>query len=59
MYKISTDVSSVLSIRAGIAQFLGAIAATAILSGLTPGPLLVTPQLAPGVSIAQGLFIEM
>jgi len=44
--------------RLGIAQFLGAIAATAILSGLTPGPLSVSPSLASGVSISQGLFIE-
>jgi aquaporin related protein len=42
-----------------IAQFLGAIVASAILKGLLPGPLVVTPALGAGTSSAQGVFIEM
>jgi aquaporin related protein len=38
---------------------VAAIAATAILSGLTPGPLAVTVSLGQGTTRTQGLFIEM
>lgn len=41
------------------AQILGAIAAAAVVSGLFPGAMGVTTGLSPGVSTAQGLFIEM
>ena len=37
----------------------GGIAANAILAGLTPGKLDVQLDLGPGVSPAQGVFIEM
>jgi aquaporin related protein len=40
-------------------QILGAIAASAVVSALFPGPLLVTVSLGAGTSIVQGLFIEM
>jgi len=49
-------------VRAGfmiISQIVGAIAASAVVKGLFPGPLLVTTALGPDTSIAQGLFIEM
>ncbi|KAK3646365.1 Aquaporin-1 [Elasticomyces elasticus] len=49
-------------IRAGlifISQILGAIAASAVVSGLFPGPLNVATSLGGGTSIVQGLFIEM
>ncbi|KAF8839520.1 aquaporin-like protein [Paxillus ammoniavirescens] len=42
-----------------IAQMVGAIAASAIIYGLTPGPLSVNTFLQQGVSPAQGVFIEM
>ncbi|EJU04269.1 aquaporin-like protein [Dacryopinax primogenitus] len=42
-----------------LAQILGAIAASAILLGLLPGQLNVTPSLGPNVNTAQGVFIEM
>ncbi|KZO98900.1 aquaporin-like protein [Calocera viscosa TUFC12733] len=42
-----------------LAQLVGAIVASAILLGLTPGPLVVTPSLGPGVNPTQGVFIEM
>ncbi|KAK3290234.1 aquaporin-like protein [Chaetomium fimeti] len=42
-----------------IAQFLGGIAAAAVVSALFPGPLTVTTTLGGGANIAQGLFIEM
>ncbi|EJU04263.1 aquaporin-like protein [Dacryopinax primogenitus] len=42
-----------------LAQIVGAIVASAILLGLLPGPLVVTPSLGPGVNLAQGVFIEM
>ncbi|WRT69599.1 uncharacterized protein IL334_006588 [Kwoniella shivajii] len=41
------------------AQMIGAIVASAILDGLTPGALVVNVGLANGTSKAQGLFIEM
>ncbi|KAF9223326.1 aquaporin-like protein, partial [Gyrodon lividus] len=42
-----------------IAQMVGAIAASAIIYGLTPGPLSVNTFLQQGVNAAQGVFIEM
>ncbi|TFY64777.1 hypothetical protein EVJ58_g2399 [Rhodofomes roseus] len=42
-----------------IAQLVGGIAAAAIVCALTPGPLLSNPVLADGVTLAQGVFIEM
>lgn len=42
-----------------VAQFVGAIVASAILDGLLPGPLVVTPSLGAGTNTAQGVFIEM
>lgn len=42
-----------------IAQMVGGIAASAILSGLTPGPLQVSVSLGQGTTRTQGLFIEM
>ncbi|KAH9821859.1 aquaporin-like protein [Melampsora americana] len=41
-----------------IAQFVGAIVASALLAGLLPGPLAVTPALGAGTNLAQGVFIE-
>ncbi|KAG0141087.1 hypothetical protein CROQUDRAFT_68699 [Cronartium quercuum f. sp. fusiforme G11] len=41
-----------------LAQFIGAIVASGLLSGLLPGPLAVTPALGAGTNVAQGLFIE-
>ena len=38
---------------------MGAIAASAILDGLTPGALAVNVSLGEGTSRTQGLFIEM
>ena len=48
--------------RAGIvlvAQLLGSMAASGVVAGLFPGSMAVSTTLAPGVSIAQGVFIEM
>ncbi|EMD65875.1 hypothetical protein COCSADRAFT_170309 [Bipolaris sorokiniana ND90Pr] len=42
-----------------VAQFLGAIIAAAIVSGLFPGPLAVNTTLSPETSVTRGLFIEM
>ncbi|KAK4118617.1 aquaporin-like protein [Parathielavia appendiculata] len=42
-----------------VAQFLGGIAAAAVVSGLFPGPPAFATTLGGGASIAQGLFIEM
>ena len=42
-----------------IAQIVGGIAASAIVSTLFPGDLNVRTTLAAGVSIPRGLFIEM
>ena len=42
-----------------LAQIVGAIAAAAVVAGLTPGPLKVGTALAGGTSVARGLFIEM
>lgn len=40
-------------------QMVGGIVAAAIVHGLTPGDLMVSATLAPGVSRTRGLFIEM
>lgn len=40
------------------AQYVAAIAAAAVVSGLTPGQLASRCTLAPGVSKVQGVFIE-
>lgn len=42
-----------------IAQFLGAIAAAALVHGLLPGPLNVDTYLKSGTSRPRGVFIEM
>ncbi len=42
-----------------MSQMVGGIVAAAIVDGLTPGPLMVSATLAPGVSRARGLFLEM
>ena len=42
-----------------IAQLLGAIAASGVVSALFPGPMNVTTGLGPGTSVTRGLFIEM
>lgn len=42
-----------------IAQLLGAITASAVVSALFPGAMSVSTTLGGGTSIAQGLFIEM
>ncbi|KAI1608837.1 aquaporin rerated protein [Exophiala viscosa] len=41
------------------AQIIGAIAASAVVSGLFPGPMVVNCRLGGDTSIARGLFIEM
>lgn len=49
-------------VRAGlvfIAQILGAMSASGVVSALFPGPLNVSTTLGGNASIAQGLFIEM
>ncbi|KAK3710704.1 Aquaporin-1 [Vermiconidia calcicola] len=55
-------VGGVTWIRAGIAlvsQLLASIAVSGVVSGLFPGEMGVTTSLGPGVSLAQGVFIEM
>lgn len=47
------------SIVVVVAQFLGGIAAAAVVSALFPGPMAVATTLGGGANIAQGLFIEM
>ena len=42
-----------------VSQLLGGIAAAAVVSGLTPGPLNVRTSLGGGTSPVQGLFIEV
>lgn len=42
-----------------MAQLLGAILASALVSGLFPGEMSVQTGLSPGTSIARGVFIEM
>ncbi|WWC73792.1 uncharacterized protein I206_107764 [Kwoniella pini CBS 10737] len=46
-------------ILVSFAQMIGAIVASAILDGLTPGALVVNVGLSNGTNKAQGLFIEM
>ncbi|OCF34309.1 hypothetical protein I317_04170 [Kwoniella heveanensis CBS 569] len=46
-------------ILVSLAQMVGAIVASAILDGLTPGPLAVNVGLGLGTNRTQGLFIEM
>ncbi|GAA5889900.1 hypothetical protein JCM8208_001162 [Rhodotorula glutinis] len=40
-------------------QLLGGICAAAVIDALTPGPILFATTLAPGMSPARGLFMEM
>ncbi|KAI1481268.1 hypothetical protein K445DRAFT_332004 [Daldinia sp. EC12] len=42
-----------------VGQIIGGIAAAAVISGLTPGPLSVSTSLGGGTSVVQGLFMEM
>ncbi|KAL2157090.1 hypothetical protein VTH06DRAFT_7046 [Thermothelomyces fergusii] len=42
-----------------VAQFLGGIAAAAVVSALFPGPMVVATTLGGGANVAQGLFIEV
>jgi len=42
-----------------IAQILGGIAASAVVSCMLPGPLNVRTTLGGGTSVVQGLFIEV
>ncbi|CAG7850958.1 SubName: Full=Related to aquaporin {ECO:0000313/EMBL:CCA75077.1}; Flags: Fragment [Serendipita indica DSM 11827] len=42
-----------------VAQLIGAVVASALILGLTPGPLLVKNKLGEGVNMVQGLFIEV
>lgn len=56
---ITGVIGTVRFILTAFAQMLGGIVASAILDGLTPGPLAVAVTLGSGTSTAQGLFIEM
>ena len=42
-----------------VAQILGGIAASAVISGILPGPLAVRTSLGGGTTVVQGLFIEV
>lgn len=42
-----------------VSQILGGIAAAAVISALTPGPLNVGTTLRDGTSVVRGLFLEM
>lgn len=42
-----------------VAQILGGIASSAVVSALLPGPLAVRTSLSGGTSVVQGLFIEV
>ena len=42
-----------------VSQILGAIAASALVSCMLPGPLNVRTSLGGGTSVVQGLFIEV
>jgi aquaporin rerated protein, other eukaryote len=42
-----------------VAQVLGAIASSAVVSAMLPGPLNVRTSLGGGTTVVQGLFIEM
>lgn len=55
-------VGAVPYVRGGlviIAQILGAIAASAVVYGLLPGPLNVRTGLGGDTTVVQGLFIEV
>ncbi|KAK4031259.1 aquaporin-like protein [Parachaetomium inaequale] len=51
--------STIRTVVVIVAQFLGGIAAAAVVSALFPGPMTVATTLGGGVNVAQGLFIEM
>ncbi|KAI1766563.1 aquaporin-like protein [Hypoxylon sp. FL1150] len=42
-----------------VSQLLGGVAAAAVISALTPGPLNVATRLGGGISVVRGLFLEM
>lgn len=42
-----------------VAQILGGIAASALVSAMFPGPLAVRTELSGGTTVVQGLFIEV
>ncbi len=42
-----------------VSQMLGAIAASAVIEALLPGPMAVRTRLTEGVSVSRGVFIEM
>lgn len=42
-----------------VAQILGGICASAVVSALFPGPLAVRTELGGGTTVVQGLFIEV
>lgn len=42
-----------------VAQLLGGIAASALVSAMLPGPLAVRTSLGGGTTVVQGLFIEV
>ncbi|KAG8966472.1 Aquaporin-4 [Tulasnella sp. 419] len=42
-----------------VAQLIGAVVASGVLYGLTPGELAVNTTLSPGVSKSRGVFLEM
>lgn len=42
-----------------VAQIIGGIAASAVISALLPGPLNVRTSLGGGTSVVRGLFIEV
>lgn len=52
-------ISPVRFVLYSIAQLLGAIAASAVLLGVLPGPLLVNCAPSNGTGVAQALFYEM
>lgn len=55
-------IGSITPVRGAIitvAQLLGGIAASAVVVGVTPGPLAVRTTLGGGTSVVQGLFIEV
>jgi aquaporin rerated protein, other eukaryote len=55
-------VGAVSYLRGGliiIAQILGGIAASGLVSCMLPGPLQVRTELGGGTTVVQGLFIEV
>ena len=42
-----------------VSQILGGICAAAVISAILPGPLAVSTTLGGGISVVQGLFLEM